>query len=131
MIKTRARGREESIQERARSFHISQTRTLVLVQWILAVSYSDRLRSGCGVALEQIGERGEGSIWLTARQRFSRSATDLIALMLIVVTVEAEQLPVAAVRRIVVMVVVLVMDRELVQFLPIKLSSTMGTDPGE
>ena len=118
----------EYLRTRTRSFHTSQARTLVLVQSVLT---SGRLRSGCGVALEQIGERGEGSIWLTARQRFIRSATDLIALMLIVVTVEAEQLPVAAVRGIVVMVVVLVMDRELVQLLSIKLSSTMGTDPGE
>ena len=116
---------------RARSYHTSQARTLVLVQSVLTLSSSGRLRSGCGVALEQIGERGEGSIWLTARQRFIRSVTDLIALMLIVVTVEAEQLPVAAVRGIVVMVVVLMMDRELVQLLSIKLSSTMGTDPGE
>jgi hypothetical protein len=51
--------------------------------------------------------------------------------MLIVVTVEAEQLPVAAVRRIVVMVVVLVMDCELVQLLPVELAPTVGTDPGE
>jgi len=51
--------------------------------------------------------------------------------MLIVVTVEAEQLPVAAVRGIVVMVVVLMMDRQLTQLLAVKFPATMGTDPGE
>ena len=70
-------------------------------------------------------------VWLTARSRYVRLASDLIALMFIVVTVEAEQLPVAAVRRIVVMVVVLVMDCELVQLLPVELAPTVGTDPGE
>jgi hypothetical protein len=100
----------------------------------LALSSSDRLRSGCGVALEQIGKMGkwgEGVVWLTARPRFVRPATNLITLMLIVVTVEAEQLPVAAVRRIVVMVVVLVMDRELVQLLSLKFAPAVGTDPGK
>ncbi len=76
-----------------------------------------------------MGEGGERAIRLTAR--FVRPATDLIALMLIVVTVEAEQLPVAAVRGIVVMVVVLVMDRELAQLPSVKFASTVGTDPGE
>jgi hypothetical protein len=78
-----------------------------------------------------MGKWGEGVVWLTARSRYVRLASDLIALMLIVVTVEAEQLPVAAVRRIVVMVVVLVMDCELVQLLPVELAPTVGTDPGE
>jgi hypothetical protein len=78
-----------------------------------------------------MGKWGEGVVWLTARPRFVRPATNLITLMLIIVTVEAEQLPVAAVRRIVVMVVVLVMDRELVQLLPVELAPTVGTDPRE
>ncbi len=78
-----------------------------------------------------MGKRGEGAIWLTARRRVVRLGTDLITLMLIVVTVEAEQLPVAAVRGIVVMVVVFVMDRELAQFLPVKFASAVGTDPGK
>ena len=51
--------------------------------------------------------------------------------MLIVVTVEAEQLPIAAVRRIIVMVVVLVMDRELAQLFAVKFASAVGTDPGK
>jgi hypothetical protein len=51
--------------------------------------------------------------------------------MLIVVTVEAKQLPVAAVRRIVVMVVVFVMNRELAQLFAVKLASAVSTNPGE
>jgi hypothetical protein len=60
---------------------------------------------------------GEGCEWafrFTARRQVHRAATYLVTLMLVVMTVEAEQLPVAAVRGIVVMVVVLVMDRKLV-----------------
>jgi hypothetical protein len=49
--------------------------------------------------------------------------------MLVVVTVETEQLPVAPVGRIVVVVVVLVMDRELAQFLAVKFASAVPTDP--
>ena len=51
--------------------------------------------------------------------------------MLIVMAVEAEQLPVTAVWRVVVMVVILVMDRELAQLLAVEFASTVGTDPGE
>jgi hypothetical protein len=51
--------------------------------------------------------------------------------MLIVMTVEAQQLPVAPVEGVVVMVVVLVMDRELVELLPVKFSSAVRTDPGK
>jgi hypothetical protein len=53
-----------------------------------------------------------------------------IALVLIVVAVETEQLPVASIRRIVVVVMVLVMDRELVEFLAVKFAAAMRTDPG-
>jgi hypothetical protein len=51
--------------------------------------------------------------------------------MLVVMTVETEQLPVAAVRRIIVMVVVFVMDCELTQLLAVKLPPAVGTNPGE
>ena len=78
-----------------------------------------------------MGEWGEGAIWLMARWRVVRSVTDLVTLMLIVVAVEAEQLPVAAVQGIVVMVMVLVMDRKLGQLLPVKFTSAVGTNPGE
>ena len=71
-----------------------------------------------GLALEQIGKMGKGgegrrSIWLSARCGLTRRVSYLIPLVLIVVTIETQQLPVAPVGWIVVMVVVLVMDREL------------------
>jgi hypothetical protein len=50
--------------------------------------------------------------------------------VLVVVTVETQQLPVAPVGRIVVVVVVFVMDRELTEFLALKLTSAPRTDPG-
>ncbi len=92
------------------------------------------LRSGCRVAFEQAGQIGEGcegAIRFMVRRRFVRPAADLIALMLVVVAIEAEQLPVAAVGRIIVMVVVLVMDRELAQFLAVKFAPAVGANPGE
>jgi len=46
-------------------------------------------------------------------------------------TIETQQLPVAAVRGIIIMVVVLVMDRELAELFTVELSSTMCADPGE
>jgi hypothetical protein len=44
-------------------------------------------------------------------------------------TVETEQFPVASVRRIVVVVVIFVMDRELTQLLAVEFSSAVPTDP--
>lgn len=76
-------------------------------------------------------KRGEGAIRLTARRRFIRPVRDLIALMFVVVTVEAEQLPVTTVRRVVMMVVVLVMDGELTQLFAFKFSSAVRADPGK
>ena len=64
-------------------------------------------------------------LWLPARRRL----THLIPLVLIVVTVETEQLPVASVGWIVIVVVVLVMNRELAQLLAVKFSSAVRTDP--
>ena len=55
----------------------------------------------------------------------------LVPLVLIVVTVETEQFPVASVRRIIIVVVVFVMNRELAQLFAIKFSSAMRTDPGK
>jgi hypothetical protein len=78
-----------------------------------------------------MGEGCEGAIRFMVRRRFVRSAIHLIALMLIVVTIEAEQLPVAAVGGIIVMIVVLVMDRELTQLLAVKFAPAVGTNPGE
>lgn len=79
----------------------------------------------------QLGEWGEWAIWLMVDRWLIRSTAHLIALMLIVMTVETEQLPVAAVRRIIVMVVVFVMDRELAQLFALKLTSAVSTDPWE
>ncbi len=86
------------------------------------------------LALEQVSEMGEGRegrglIWFPAKRRLTRRVSHLIPLVLIVVTVETEQLPVASVGWIVVVVVVLVMDRELAQLLAVKFASAMRTDP--
>jgi TRAP-type uncharacterized transport system fused permease subunit len=79
--------------------------------------------------VREVGEGREGSIWLSARRRLSRRVCNLIPLVLIIVTIEAEQFPVAAVGRIVVVVVVLMMDRELVQLPAVKFASAVRTDP--
>ena len=86
------------------------------------------------LALEQVSEMGEGresrgSILFPARRCLTRRISHLPSLVLIVVAVETEQFPVAPVMRIVVVVVVLVMDRELVQFLAVKFASAVRTDP--
>jgi hypothetical protein len=49
--------------------------------------------------------------------------------VLVIVTIETKQLPVAPVGWIVVMVVVLVMDRELAEPLAVKFSAAVRTDP--
>jgi len=66
---------------------------------------------------------------LSALRRLTRGVSHLIPLVLIVMAVETEQLPVTPVGRIVVVVVVLVMDRELAQLLAVKFASAMRTDP--
>ena len=75
------------------------------------------------------GREGRRSILLSARRRLTRRVSHLIPLVLIVVAVETQQLPVVPVGRIVVVVVVLVMDRELAQLLAIKFASAVRTDP--
>ena len=77
------------------------------------------------------GREGRRSILLPARRRLTRRVSHLIPLVLIVVAVETEQLPVAPIGRIVVVVVVLVMDRELAQLLAVKFASAVRTDPGK
>ncbi len=54
-----------------------------------------------------------------------------IARVLVVMTVQAQKFPVAAVRWIVVVVVVLMMDREFTKFLTLEFASTFRTDPGK
>jgi hypothetical protein len=51
--------------------------------------------------------------------------------MLIVVTVDTQQLPVAPVGWVIIMVVVLMMDREFAKFLALKFTPAPGTDVGE
>ena len=91
--------------------------------------------SAClGFWFEQFRKVGEGrkggwSIRLMARRRLTGRVSYLVPLVLIVVAVEAEQLPVAPVWRIVVVVVVFVMDRELVQFLTVEFPPAMGAKP--
>ena len=79
----------------------------------------------------ELGEGGEGSIQFTVRRSFVYPSTYLIALVFVVVAVETEQFPVAAVRGIIVMVVVLVMDRELAHLFTVRFPSAVGADPGE
>jgi len=87
-----------------------------------------------GLALAQFRKMGEGGkgrwrFLRPARRRLSRVARHLIPLVFIVVTIETEQLPVASVRGIVVMVVIFVMDCELTQLLPVKFPPAVCTDP--
>ena len=87
------------------------------------------------VALQQILEIGEwpvGRRWLLLLARRYRTirVSNLVPCVLIVVTVETQQLPVAPIGGIVVMVVVLVMDRELTQFFATEFASAPRTDPG-
>ena len=80
-----------------------------------------------------MGERCESrrSILLSTGRYLSGWGCHLVPLVLIVVTVETEQFPVASVRRIVIVVVVFVMNCELAQLFAIKFSSAMRTDPGK
>jgi len=83
--------------------------------------------------VREAGERREGRrpILLMARERGFSCVSHAIPLVLIVVAVETEQLPVAPIRRIVVVVMVLMMDRELVEFLAVKFAAAMRTNPGK
>ena len=86
------------------------------------------------VAFESVRESGEGRegrrlILFPARQRLTGRRGTLAPLMLIVVTIKTEQLPVAAVRRIIVVVMVFVMNGELAQLLAVEFATTMRTDP--
>jgi hypothetical protein len=47
-----------------------------------------------------------------------------------VVAIDAEQLPMAAVGRIIVVIVVLVMDRQFTKLFAAELAAAPGTDPG-
>ena len=51
--------------------------------------------------------------------------------MLVVVAVDAQELPVAAVRRIIPIIMVFVMHRQLAQFFAGKITAAFCADPGE
>lgn len=78
-----------------------------------------------------MGKRRKGRrlFLLTSPWCVTRRVGYQIALMFIVMTIETEQLPVAAIWGIVVMVVVFVMDGELVQLFTVKFSSAVRTNP--
>ena len=66
---------------------------------------------------------GRWRLWFLARRNRAIPISDLIPRVLIVMTVETKQLPVAAVGWIVVVVVVFMMDRELPQFFATKFAT--------
>jgi len=77
------------------------------------------------------GCKGRRLIALPAGWCLTGCLSHLIPLVLIVVTVKAEQLPVASIGGIVIVIVVLVMDGELAQFLAVKFTSAVCADPRE
>jgi len=83
--------------------------------------------------IPKVGERRKSRrlFVIPVRRCLTGGVSHQIPLMLIVMTVETQQLPVAAVRGIVVMVVVLVVDCELVELLAFKFTSAVSTDPGK
>jgi hypothetical protein len=86
--------------------------------------------------LQQGSEAGEwfkGAQWLliAARRHVVIPFSIQGPRVLVVVTVEAQELPVASVRRIVMMIMVLVMDGELTESLATELPPAPGADMGE
>ena len=80
----------------------------------------------------EIGERPIGMGWLVLPtwSRISIRLSHLLPRVLIVVTVKTQQLPVAAVGWIVVVVMVFMMDCEFAKLLAAKFAPTPCTDPG-
>jgi len=80
----------------------------------------------------EISERSVGGQWLFLATRGLLAIPFRIQIprVLIVVTIETQQLPVAPVGRIVIVVMVLVMNRELTKFLACKFATAPRTDPG-
>jgi hypothetical protein len=68
---------------------------------------------------------------MPVRQDFTGWIRHLIPLVLIVMTIEAKQFPVAPVWWIVLVVMVFVMDRELAQALSCEFTPAMRADPGK
>lgn len=86
------------------------------------------------LVLQQVGETGEWFVrgWLpvAAGPGCAEGLFIKILLVFIIVAVEAEELPVAPVRRIVVVIVVLVMDREFAKFFARKFPAAPRADMG-
>lgn len=51
--------------------------------------------------------------------------------MLVIMAVNAQQLPIAAIGRVVVVIMVFVMDRQLAQFFPVKITPAFPANPGK
>ncbi len=64
-------------------------------------------------------------------RRFTECLFIKVLLVLVVVAVEAKELPVAAVGRVVLVVVVLMVDREFPQLFPLECTATPGAHMGE
>ena len=83
--------------------------------------------------LEQGIQPGKWAVGRIVHSRFGPVAGPShmvdMASVLVVVAVDAKQLPVAAVKRIVVVVVIAMMDRELAQILPGEFTRTPSADP--
>ena len=87
-----------------------------------------------GLALQHVRETlewpvGGRGLSLLARRRLTIRIRHLMSRVLIVVTVETQQLPIAPVGGIVVVIVVFVMDRELTQLFATKFTTAPRTHP--
>lgn len=85
--------------------------------------------------VQQVCECGKGLVGNGIRGLFTDMSGFIrhfvsISPMLVVVTINAEIFPVAPVRRIVVVIVILVMDREQVEIFTGEVSAAAGTYPG-
>jgi hypothetical protein len=79
----------------------------------------------------QIGKRVVRCQGSLATHASASSRLIQLTCMLVIVAIQAEQFPVAAIGRVVVMIVVLVMDRQLAQARTGKLAATSPTNPWE
>src|SRR5262245_42284534 len=80
----------------------------------------------------EIGERpvSRQRLALLSRRRLPICVRNLLPCVLIVMAIQTEQLPVAPIGGIIVVVVVFMMDREFAQFFAAKFASAPPTDPG-
>jgi len=110
------------------SISIISTSKKCLLQWKrLARSILFFLQQGF-----QIGKGLVAGIWrlVFSRCHLTVGCRVFISRMFIFMAVDAQQFPVASIRRIVVVVVILVVDCEFAKLFPAKFASTPGADPG-